>query len=513
MRSDQYKPRKIDGRLFLKFAEDPLMAPGKVVYGEFLRPWYTDSQGHFVSEYEIGKAIHEFMIEYAAGRTKGIGINHVIWGGVGDLVECFQATDDMKMFTPGAGVAGVRCSDPTWAKVQNGELNGYSIGGSWTLIPIIPRVSHSKGIFQLMDVHIKDLSLVIKGAIRKDFTAYKSEDGETKEAWTTAYINDLPDAAFAYIEPDYKSGEIEDKNARHLPHHNKSVKNPDEKDSVDLTHLRNALARVNQLKPITDVSADTARSAARKHLEMHAKQHEIGEFAKNKQAFLQQPKGGRHMDIKAVAKQVLAEFLSMVGRKQDELQPVTPEALGDTNALATQMNLIISRVNANTSAILSAGAASAEGQPKEQQKPPEKEKPAGEGEGGGTGGEGGEGGAGGQGEGEDGTQGKPGGEGGDSAEGAGGEGGSEGGEGGSGDDGGAGEGQKEISTKLTILTDLLRDVDHRVQIMEDARGITMQDRLRGTKGAKSEKPGYRFSSMFGGYIPVDEEEESGAKKD
>jgi cation transport regulator ChaB len=430
MASEQYKPRKIDGRMFLKFAEDPLMAPQKVVYGEFLRPWYTDSQGHFCSEYEIGKAVHEFMIEYAAGRTKGIGINHVIWGGVGELVECFQATDDQKMFTPGSGVAGIRCSDPTWAKVQNGELNGLSIGGSWTLIPIIPRVDYSKGIFQLMDIHIKDMSLVIKGAIRKDFTAFKTADGRTEE--------------------------IEDSNAG-------------------------------------DESASN-RSAT----------------------FLQKPKGGRRlMDVKAIAKQVLAEFLTMVGRKQEELQPVTPEALGDVNALATQMNLIISRVNANTAAILSADAASAdagaEGQPKEQEKPPEG-KPAGEGEGGGTGGEGGEGEGGGQGEGEEGTQGKPGAGEGEGAEGGGGEGegGGEGAGSGEGEGAGAGEGEKGIAAQLSIITDLVRGIDHRVQVIETARGITMQDRIRGTKGAHQEKPGMRYSTMFNGYVPV--EEESGSKK-
>lgn len=435
MASEAYKPRKIDGTFFCKFAEDPLMAPEKIVYGEFLIPWYTDSQGHFCSEYEIGKAVHEFMIEYTAGRTKGVGINHVIWGGVGDLVECFQATEDQKMFSPGSGVCGIKCTEPTWAKVQNGELNGLSIGGSWTLIPIIARENHSKGIFQLMDIHIKDMSLVIKGAIRKDFTAFKSADGRTA------------------LTPDV----------------------------------------IAQMK--------------------------IGKSAEEKPlTFLKSVKeGGRKlMDVKAVAKQVLAEFLNVIGRKQDELQPVTPEALGDVGALATQLNLIISRVNANTTAILSAGAASAEakpagegeGLPKEQAKPPGDGKPAGEGEGGGTGGEGGEGEGGGKPAGEEGAEGgagagegKPAGEGGaGEAEGS--------GTGGAGEGAGADEGEKGITSQLSIITDLVRGIDHRVQVIETARGITMQDRIRGTKGA-DDKPGMRYSSMFSGFIPT--EEESGAK--
>ncbi|MHC1623461.1 MAG: hypothetical protein ACXQTR_02580 [Candidatus Methanospirareceae archaeon] len=90
--------------------------------------------------------------------------------------------------------------------------------------------------------------------------------------WTRAYINDLPDSAFAYIEPCYKRGDTENKNARHLPF-------KDANGKIDLAHLRNALARVNQLKPICD---DTDRTAAikeaQKVLDEAAKKAKIGEY-------------------------------------------------------------------------------------------------------------------------------------------------------------------------------------------------------------------------------------------
>jgi len=93
---------------------------------------------------------------------------------------------------------------------------------------------------------------------------------ETQEAeWDAAYINDLPDAAFAYIAPGGKKddqGKTVPRSLRYLPHHNKSVKDPDENDSVDIPHLRNALARVDQ----TDLPAE-AKAKARAHLEKHAK--------------------------------------------------------------------------------------------------------------------------------------------------------------------------------------------------------------------------------------------------
>jgi len=64
----------------------------------------------------------------------------------------------------------------------------------------------------------------------------------SKEAWSTAYINDLPDSAFLYIE---EGGEKDDegkttpRSLRHLPY-------KDAEGNVDLPHLRNALSRLGQ---------------------------------------------------------------------------------------------------------------------------------------------------------------------------------------------------------------------------------------------------------------------------
>ena len=103
------------------------------------------------------------------------------------------------------------------------------------------------------------------------FWKEKVEQPNERE-WDTAFINSLPDAAFAVIEPAYKRGETKDKRARHLPHHGPDVKDPNEHSTVDLPHLRNALARMNQIKPITDsISTEELRRRARTHLLRHAK--------------------------------------------------------------------------------------------------------------------------------------------------------------------------------------------------------------------------------------------------
>lgn len=69
--------------------------------------------------------------------------------------------------------------------------------------------------------------------------------------WTAAYINDLPDSAFACI----------DDAGRHYPHHDAS-------GAVDLPHLRAALSRIG----------DTANAQCGKgHLQAHAKTAGVGE--------------------------------------------------------------------------------------------------------------------------------------------------------------------------------------------------------------------------------------------
>jgi hypothetical protein len=75
----------------------------------------------------------------------------------------------------------------------------------------------------------------------------------TVAEWTSSYITDLPDSAFACVDAD----------GRHYPHHDAAGK-------LDAAHLRNALSRVAQ--------AGTA-SCGRAHLEAHAKKAGVGEKA------------------------------------------------------------------------------------------------------------------------------------------------------------------------------------------------------------------------------------------
>ncbi len=89
---------------------------------------------------------------------------------------------------------------------------------------------------------------------------------EQRAEWTAAFINDLPDSSFAYIEP---GGEKDDdgktipRSLRHFPHH-------DSGGAIDLPHLRNALARAPQ---------SPFEGKVMSHLERHARAEGIGDRA------------------------------------------------------------------------------------------------------------------------------------------------------------------------------------------------------------------------------------------
>lgn len=94
--------------------------------------------------------------------------------------------------------------------------------------------------------------------------------------WSSKYINDLSDAAFAVVLPGGRKdteGKTVPRDLRKLPHHTPEVRSGLEHDTVDLPHLRNALSRLPQT-----LLPGEARQKAREHLERHAKALGVGEL-------------------------------------------------------------------------------------------------------------------------------------------------------------------------------------------------------------------------------------------
>lgn len=88
--------------------------------------------------------------------------------------------------------------------------------------------------------------------------------------WTTSFINNLPDFSFAVVEKGGKKdkgGKTIPRTYRHLPYKDASGK-------VDLPHLRNALARMNQIKASSPKdSSKRIRAIAKRKLTNIAKKY------------------------------------------------------------------------------------------------------------------------------------------------------------------------------------------------------------------------------------------------
>lgn len=140
----------------------------------------------------------------------------------------------------------------------------------------------------------------------EDFVVeFKDEDFLQFANWTRAYINTLPDSSFAVIEPAYKDGKTTNKNARHLPFKDKDGK-------VDLPHLRNALARCNQIIPVTNsISAEELRRRASVTLAKYT-----SHLKSEKKKASEQPEGG--IEMKELIEKLMAE-LSEIKKSFDTL--------------------------------------------------------------------------------------------------------------------------------------------------------------------------------------------------
>ena len=131
--------------------------------------------------------------------------------------------------------------------------------------------------------------------------------------WTDAYINELPDSSFAVVESGYGEGKYENKNARHLPY-------KDKRGNINLPRLRDALAKVNQIKPICGPeSVSTLRSKAQKKLKSSAKRAKIGEYSEQ-------------VELEELAEKELIESIDGItkgeGTSEEKLKAID-SALGD----------------------------------------------------------------------------------------------------------------------------------------------------------------------------------------
>ena len=217
----------------------------RMVYG-YVSTDTKDSQGEIVEKEAIKKAWSDYMK----------------WANIREMHQpsAVGVTKEYMFDDKGTWVGAKIVDKDAWTKVKEGVYKGFSIGGR-----ILKKIGD-----RIKEIVLYEISIVDRPANPEcSFQVVKIDGDISKAKWTTAYINNLPDAAFAVIEPGGKkddTGKTEPRRLRHLPHHNASVKRATENTSVDLPHLRNALARLPQLK-----LSDSLKKKAYNHLANHAK--------------------------------------------------------------------------------------------------------------------------------------------------------------------------------------------------------------------------------------------------
>lgn len=141
------------------------------------------------------------------------------------------------------------------------ELSLCAIGANRGAFIALPDKSGQSGDPELLD-RVEALRHEV-AELRSAFDGTEPEDESYGDS-------SFPDAAFIVERGAPKEDGKTPEKYRHLPHHTKGVKSATENTTIDLPHLRNALARVNQVKPVQE-SAEAYRKRATAHLRAHAR--------------------------------------------------------------------------------------------------------------------------------------------------------------------------------------------------------------------------------------------------
>lgn len=161
----------------------------------------------------------------------------------------------------------------------------------------LPVIEDKEEIISTSDLEEKE-DVNEKKEEKEDADEEKQEESKAGEfidekKWDRAFIDSLPDAAFAVVKKPVKNKATD----RALPHHNENVKTGTENSTVDLPHLRNALARFEQVD--WSVFGEAAKAKAKAHLIAHAKALKVGDYAESMEI---------DIDLKAVVENLEAEL-------------------------------------------------------------------------------------------------------------------------------------------------------------------------------------------------------------
>ncbi len=179
-------------------------------------------------------------IFFAEGQEQG----HLFSKPIGVITHLMvQEEDDISKVV---GIAAIWKEEfPEIAKYVSEKVeSGEGVRVSWELYAEEVESEEYEGIKDLKSVEVTAVAIVKEPAYGDRTPIFEVSEVIEAEKWSRAYINDLPDCAFLYIEPGGEKdeeGKTKPRSLRHLP-----VK--DHNCNIDRPHLVNAIQRLSQSK-------------------------------------------------------------------------------------------------------------------------------------------------------------------------------------------------------------------------------------------------------------------------
>src|SRR5262252_1208941 len=216
-------------------------------YGEI--PVTTDKLERMISNFTNNVRGQEIATDFEHGRDTAKGLQASGWYKEFKIDKSSDDPGQVSLW------AKVDFTDDAKKEIQDGKWKYWSLEWDDEYVDdkgeLIPDVILGGGLTN-RPVAKRTMPINFSEAMWEEL----DEDTQREFAvWTTKYINSLPNSAFLYVE----AGAATDKSKRHLPYKDASGK-------IDLPHLRNAIARIPQMKGISAAKKAALQAKARRLL-------------------------------------------------------------------------------------------------------------------------------------------------------------------------------------------------------------------------------------------------------
>lgn len=153
----------------------------QLVTGVVYSPWVLDSHGHYMSDTEVEKTCHAFLMQGRQDQVDVMHDNRVINAMVVESYIDRVGSDDIP---PGSWVATTKVEDKyIWSQVKKGKLNGYSMEIMSYMVEHKAEITYDAWVMGETQpdpfdghTHFYLVKMDAAGNIEKGFTSYGGPD-------------------------------------------------------------------------------------------------------------------------------------------------------------------------------------------------------------------------------------------------------------------------------------------------------------------------------------------------